>query len=145
MKRMLTSILATAAVVAGGAAVAALVAPAAANADPSPINGTFAVIGGDDGAMVTAASNCPVLVDGCTANLVSTVGWTSVATLSNGRWNFTVTKPDGVVCDDGSYAPVRIAYAIDAATLTGTVTADSNGDCPGGQITQAPLQLKRVS
>lgn len=144
MKRAITGILGAASVVAAGA-VAVLGWPAAANADPSPMNGTFAVIGGDPGAMVTATSNCPVLVDGCTANLVSTVGWTSVATLSNGRWNFTVTKPDGVVCDDGSYAAVRIAYSIDAATLTGTLTADSNGDCPGGQITQAPFQLKKVS
>jgi hypothetical protein len=116
-----------------------------ASADPALINGTYSVKGGDDGAVVTASSNCVPVVNGCTANLSSTVGWTSVATLTDGRWNFTVTKPDGVVCDDGSYAPVRIAYSVNAATLAGTVTADSNGDCPGGQITQAPFQLTKIS
>jgi hypothetical protein len=126
------------------AVAAALGFAASASADPALINGTYAVKGGDDGAVVTASSNCVPVVNGCTANLTSTLGWTSVATLTDGRWNFTVTKPDGVVCDDGSYAPVRIAYSVDAATLTGTVTADSNGDCPGGQITQAPFQLSKI-
>lgn len=126
------------------AAAAALGFAASATADPALINGTYAVKGGADGAVVTASSNCVPVANGCTANLTSTLGWTSVATLTDGRWNFTVTKPDGVVCDDGSYAPVRIAYSVDAATLTGTVTADSNGDCPGGQITQAPFQLTKI-
>ncbi len=126
------------------AAVAALGFAASAGADPAAINGTFAVKGGDEGAVVTAASSCNPVVNGCTANLTSTVGWTSVATFTDGKWNFTVTKPDGVVCDNGSYAPVRIAYSVDAATMTGTITADSNGDCPGGQITQAPFQLTKV-
>ncbi len=126
------------------ATAAALSFAASASADPALINGTYAVKGGDDGAVVTATSTCPVAVNGCTANLTSTVGWTSVATFTDGRWNFTVTKPDGIVCDNGSYAPVRIAYSVDAATMTGTITADSNGDCPGGQITQAPFQLTKV-
>ncbi|MCI4673759.1 hypothetical protein [Candidatus Mycolicibacterium alkanivorans] len=95
-------------------------------------------------AYVNATSNCATATDGCTANLASNRGWTSVATLTNGRWNFTVTKPDGVVCDDGSYAPVSIAYSVDAATLAGTVTADSNGDCPGGQVTRAPFRLQKI-
>ena len=115
-----------------------------ANADPSPLNGQYAIVGGADGAQVTATTNCVALTDGCTANLVSSVGWTSVATLTGGRWNFTVTKPDGVVCDDGSYAPVSIAYSVNAATLAGTITADSNGDCPGGQVTQAAFQLQKI-
>lgn len=128
--------------VAALATAGALGFAASAGADPGLINGTYAVKGGDDGAVVTASSNCAT--NGCTANLSSTVGWTSVATLTDGRWNFTVTKPDGVVCDNGSYAPVRIAYSVDAANLTGTITADSNGDCPGGQITQAPFQLTKI-
>jgi len=126
------------------AASAALSFAASASADPAAINGTFAVKGGDDGAVVTAASSCNPVVNGCTANLSSTVGWTSVATYTNGRWNFTVTKPDGIVCDNGNYAPVRIAYSVDAANLNGTITADSNGDCPGGQITQVPFQLTKI-
>jgi hypothetical protein len=126
------------------AMTAALSFAASASADPALINGTYAVRGGDDGAVVTAATNCPTPVNGCTANLTSTVGWTSVATYTDGRWNFVVTKPDGIVCDNGSYAPVRIGYSIDAANLTGVITADSNGDCPGGQITQVPFQLTKI-
>lgn len=143
MKRTITSTL-TAVGVAVGTAVVVLGSPGPANADPGPINGSYTVTGGDDGAVVTATSNCPIAINGCTANLTSTVGWTSVATLTDGRWNFTVTKPNGAVCDDGSYAPINIAYSIDAATLTGTITADSNGDCPGGQITQTPFTLTKL-
>ena len=65
--------------------------------------------------------------------------------MNNGRWNLTVTKPDGVVCSDCSYAPVVIAYSVDAVSGAGTVTADSNGYCPGGQITAAQFQIKKIS
>ena len=65
-------------------------------------------------------------------------------TLNNGVWTYNVTKPDGVICGDGNYADVIIRYALDANTLAGTITADSNGECPGGQVTQAPIQLTKV-
>lgn len=116
--------------------------PAAANA--ASLNGRYSAANGSDQFYVTATSNCPVPVNGCTASLVSNRGWTAVATLNNGVWAYSVTKPDGVVCADGNYADVVIRYAIDANTLAGTVTADSNGECPGGQVTQAPMQLTKV-
>lgn len=141
MNVTITRTLTTAAVL---AATGALGFAVSAGADPAAINGTYAVKGGDEGAVVTAASACAPVVNGCTANLTSTVGWTSVATFTDGRWNFTVTKPDGIVCDNGAYAPVRIAYSVAAVTMTGTITADSNGDCPGGQITSAPFQLTKT-
>ena len=65
--------------------------------------------------------------------------------INGGRWNLTVTKPDGVVCDNGAYAPVIIAYSVDAVSGAGTVTADSNGECPGGQITAAQFQVQKIS
>ena len=143
MKRAITATLA-----ATLATTAAVVVPmgvgAPANADPTTLNGRYAIVGGADQIYVDATSSCATPVDGCTARLASNRGWTSTATLTNGLWNFTVTKPDGVVCDDGSYAPVRIAYSVNAATLAGTITADSNGDCPGGQITQAAFQLQKI-
>ena len=107
------------------------------------MSGTYAIAGGADGLYATFTPSCAT--DGCTASIVSNVGWTSVATMSGGRWNFNVTKPDGIVCENGAYAPVTIKYSIDPVTLTGTLLADSNGDCPGGQITQSPLQLKKLS
>lgn len=126
------------------AALTALGTAGLAAADPAPFNGKYAAANGSDQFYVTVNSNCPTVTDGCTASLVSNRGWTSVATLNNGIWTYNVTKPDGVICADGSYADVVIRYAIDANTFTGTVTADSNGECPGGQVTQAPLQLSKV-
>ncbi|MEI7546144.1 MAG: hypothetical protein WCJ53_15125 [Mycobacteriaceae bacterium] len=124
------------------AAMAALGFASPAYADPVPPNGQYSLVGGSDQFYVTVASTCAT--EGCTASLVSNRGWTSVATLTNGRWNYNVTKPDGVVCGDGNYADVVIRYSLDANTLAGTVTADSNGECPGGQVTQAPIQLQKI-
>jgi hypothetical protein len=131
---------------AGGtmAIVAALCAAAPAVADPAPLNGKYATANGSDQFFVTVTSNCPTVTDGCTATLVSNRGWSSVATLNNGVWTYAVTKPDGVICADGNYANVVIRYAVDANSLAGTVTADSNGECPGGQVTQAPVRLTKV-
>ena len=123
------------------AAVTALGTASPAHADAA-LNGQYSVVGGSDQFYVTVVSNCAT--EGCTANLVSNRGWTSVATLTNGRWNYNVTKPDGVICGDGNYADIVIRYSIDATTLAGTVTADSNGECSGGQVTRAPIQLQKV-
>lgn len=138
MHRFTTRALATA----GAFSAAALAFSAPALADPAPLNGKYAVVGGSDQFYVTAIANCAT--EGCTASLVSNRGWTSVATLSNGRWNYNVTKPDGVVCGDGNYAAIVIRYSIDANTLAGNVIADSNGECPGGQVTQFPVQLTKI-
>lgn len=123
-------------------ALAVLGSGAAAGADPAELNGKYAVVGGSDQFYVTATADCAT--EGCTASLVSNRGWTSVATLTDGRWNYSVTKPDGAICSDGNYADILIRYSIDATTLSGTVTADSNGECPGGQVTSVPVQLTKV-
>lgn len=124
------------------AAGVALALAAPASADPS-LGGTYSIVGGDDEFSAAFTPACDV--QGCTASVVSNRGWTSVATLNNGRWNFDVTKPDGVVCANGNYANVVIAYSFDQTTLAGTLTADSNGECPGGQVTQVPVQLQKVA
>lgn len=124
------------------AAVAAIASAATTHAAPGSLSGRYAVAGGSDQSVVTAQSNCAT--EGCTATLVSNLGWTAVATLNGGRWNFDVVKPDGVICSDGNFADVVIRYSIDASTLAGTVHADSNGECPGGQVTQSALQLTKV-
>ena len=126
------------------ATIAALATAGPAAADPAPLSGKYAAANGSDQFFVTATSNCPTVTDGCTASLVSNRGWTAVATLMGGSWNYTVTKPDGVICANGDYADVVIRYSIDANTMNGMVTADSNGECPGGQVTQAPMQLTKV-
>lgn len=139
MKRTCTTALMAAGV---ATAVAALGPAVIAGADPAALSGKYDVVGGSDQFYVTANATCAT--EGCTASLVSNRGWTSVATLTDGRWNYNVTKPDGVICGDGNFADVVIKYSIDANTLTGTVTADSNGECPGGQVTQVPVQFQKV-
>ncbi|MCB0924566.1 MAG: hypothetical protein KDB50_08530 [Mycobacterium sp.] len=124
------------------AAVAAMGSAGTADADPGALSGRYAVTGGDDQIYVTATSNCAT--DGCTATLVSNLGWTSVATKSGGRWNFDVVKPDGVICSDGNFADVVIRYSVDAGTMTGNVLADSNGECPGGQVTQSAFRMTKL-
>lgn len=141
MKRVITRTVAVAGAV---AAVTAVGSAGTAYADPAPLNGKYSAANGSDQFFVTVSSNCPTVTDGCTASLVSNRGWTSVATLNNGVWSYNVTKPDGVICADGNYADVVIRYSFDANTLAGTVTADSNGECPGGQVTQAPMQLTKI-
>ena len=126
------------------AASATLGSAGLAYADPAALNGKYAGANGSDQFYVTVTSNCATATEGCTASLVSNRGWTSVATLTNGRWTYNVIKPDGVICGDGNYADVIIRYSVDANTLAGTFTADSNGECPGGQVTQAPIQLTKV-
>ncbi len=140
MNRVTTRTLATGALT----TIAALGTAGLASADPAALNGRYAAANGSDQFYVTATSDCPTVTDGCTAKLVSNRGWTAVATLMGGSWNYTVTKPDGVICANGDYADVVIRYSIDANTMIGMVTADSNGECPGGQVTQAPMRLAKV-
>ena len=127
----------------GAACLAAVGSPAIAQADAA-LNGQYTVVGGDEATFGwTAASACGG--NGCTANIASNRGWTSVGTYTNGRLAFTVTKPDGFVCADGSFAPVVISYEIDAASLAGVGAADSNGQCPGGVINRVPFQLRKIA
>ena len=120
----------------------ALGSAGAAQADPPLLNGTYAGTDGDPYNVWTINSSCEGT---CTAQIASNQGWRSTAQLVNGHWDFTVTKPDGVICPDGSYAPAYIQLALDPATLAGVVTTDSNYSCPGGTISQAPFQLHQVS
>ena len=108
-------------------------------ADPPLLNGTYS--GGDVLNLWTIATTCDPT--GCTGSVSSNQGWTVPATFVNGMWNFKITKPDGAICSDGSYAPAYISLTLDPATLAGTITTDSNYDCPGGTITQAPFQFAR--
>lgn len=142
MKTMVARVLMTASTAMAVVTGVVLGSAVPAGADQQPFHGVYAVEGGADGFYSVFAPNC--VTEGCTATITSNRGWDSVATLTNGRWNFTVTKPDGVVCEDGNYAPVVVHYSIDAVSLQGTLTADSNGGCPGGQVTVAPFQLRKI-
>ena len=135
MNRAITRAL-TAAALAAGAAIGSA---GLAHAD---LSGRYTVVGGSDQFYVTATPSCAT--EGCTASLVSNRGWTAVATLHNGTWTYNVVKPQGAICADGNFADIVIRYAIDNNTLAGSVTADSNGECPGGQVTQAPIQLTKI-
>lgn len=105
-------------------------------------NGVYDIDGGSDEFYWTVQSTCATV--GCTANITSNRGWTAVATLAGGRWLFNTSKPDAMVCPDGSFAPIVLRYSLDAASLSGVVTADSNGECVGGQVTQVAIQMKKI-
>ena len=137
MKLVVTRTLAAASAIV--AVAAGLAAPALA--DPPLLNGTYS--GGDVLNLWTIATTCGAA--GCAGSVSSNQGWTVPATLVDGKWIFKITKPDGAICADGSYAPAYISLNLDPATLAGTITTDSNYDCPGGTITQAPFQLHQVS
>ena len=125
-------------------AAAALTAlgPAGTAAALPLFNGVYDIDGTSDEFYWTVQSTCAT--DGCTANITSNRGWTAVATLAGGRWNFSTSKPDAMVCPDGSFAPIILRYSLDAASLNGIVTADSNGECVGGQVTQVAIQMKKI-
>jgi hypothetical protein len=105
-------------------------------------NGVYDIDGGSEEFYWTVQSTCAT--EGCTANITSNRGWTAVATMNGGRWIFNTSKPDAMVCPDGSFAPIVMRYALDGATLSGIVTADSNGECVGGQVTQVAIQMKKI-
>jgi len=131
-------------VVTAGAAVAFGVLGPAATASALPLfNGTYDIDGGSEEFYWTVQSTCAD--EGCTANIMSNRGWTAVATMTGGKWLFATSKPDAMVCPNGSFAPIILRYAIDDTTLQGVVTADSNGECAGGQVTQVAIQLKKLS
>ncbi len=116
--------------------------PGLAQADPPLLNGTYTSDGDADAFLWTIATNCGG--NGCTGSVASSQGWTVPAILTAGRWEFTVTKPDGVICDDGRYAPAYISLSVDPVTLSGTLSSDSNYGCPGGDISQSPFKLRKV-
>ncbi|MBI3225918.1 MAG: hypothetical protein HYZ39_12770 [Mycolicibacterium cosmeticum] len=124
----------------GIAAVASLGFAASAHADPPLLNGTYA--GGDVGNVWTIASTCGLT--GCTGTVASNQGWTSPMLFADGRWSFSVTKPDGYICEDGSYQPAVVSMTIDPGTLGGVISADSNGACPGGIMSATPFQLRQL-
>ena len=72
-----------------------------AHADPPLLNGTYSGADGDPTSLMVIATTCGPT--GCTGSVASNKGWTVPATLTNGRRNFTVTKPDGVICADGRF------------------------------------------
>lgn len=116
-----------------------------AQAAPALLNGTYAIVGGDEASFHwTVVSNCRP--KGCTAVVSSNRGWNRGGTYAaNGLLSFTVTKPDGVICPDGRYEPAFISYVVDPTTLNGLMQADSNFGCPGGIISETPFQLQQVA
>lgn len=123
-------------------AAAGLMFAGSAAAEPPQLNGTYAGVN-DDAMVWTITSNC--VDDNCTATVASNQGWTKVATFHDGRYHWIVTKPDGAICADGSYAPAFITISVDPVTLAGAVASDSNYGCPGGHISQQPFQLRKLN
>ncbi|BBY33937.1 hypothetical protein [Mycolicibacter minnesotensis] len=109
-------------------------------AEPPLINGVFQ--GADEEFAWTIATSCSQ-VD-CNGTVSSNQGWTSPMRLINGEWHFSITKPDGGLCADGSYVPTVIGVMIDPVSLGGVVTTSSDGECPGSTLTSRPFQLHQL-
>ena len=123
-------------------AIAGVALAGTAHADPPLLNGTYSGSDGDPMSVWTIATSCGPA--GCTGTVASNKGWTSPATLTGGRWTFTVSKPGGLICDDGHYRPAVMSMSIDPVTLGGVLSSDSNFGCAGGILTQSPFQLRKV-
>lgn len=136
MKLSLTRTLVAALTMTGAAAGLA----ATAHAEPPPFNGTYA--GGDAENTWVVTTGCQT--DGCTGTVSSNQGWQVPTKMVNGLWHFIITKPDGAICSDGSYAPAYIELEVDPATLNGTISLDDNYSCPGGTVTTTPFTLTKV-
>ena len=130
-------------VTAGVAATLTAIGPAGLAAALPLFNGVYDIDGASEEFYWTVQSTCAT--EGCTANITSNRGWTAVATMNGGRWIFNTSKPDAMVCPDGSFAPIILRYSLDGASLNGIVTADSNGECIGGQVTQVAIQMKKIA
>lgn len=139
----MTKALRTLAIATALRATACVAFAATAAADPPLLNGSYTEVDGDSILVLTFATSCgPV---GCTGTVASNQGWRTPATYSGGRWNFTVSKPGGLTCQDGSYEPAVVSMSVDPTTLGGVVSSDSNYGCAGGVVTQSPFQLRKVS
>src|SRR6478672_9820089 len=123
------------------AAIAGVALAGITHADPPLLNGTYSGTDGDPMSVWTIATSCGPA--GCTGRVASNKGWTSPATLTGGRWTFTVSKPGGLTCD-GHYERAVMSMSIDPVTLGGVLSSDSNFGCAGGIVTQNPFQLRKV-
>jgi hypothetical protein len=138
----MTKVLRTLATVAAAPAIAAVALAGTATADPALLNGTYSGVGGDPMNVWTITTSCGP--SGCTGTVASNQGWHTPTAFSGGRWVFTVSKPGGLICDDGRYEPAVVSMSVDPVTLSGVLTSDSNYGCEGGILTHSPFQLRKV-
>ena len=123
-------------------AIAGVALADVAAADPPLLNGNYSETDGDPLNFWTFATSCGAA--GCTGTVASNKGWQVPTTLAGGRWTFTVSKPGGLVCDDGHYEPAVVSMSVDPATLGGAMSTDSNYGCAGGIVTESPFQLRKI-
>jgi hypothetical protein len=121
-------------------AAVALAVPA--QAQPPLLNGAYNEAGGDPLNVWTFATTCGLT--GCTGTVSSNTGWTAPVAFTDGRWTFTVSKPGGLICDDGTYQPAVSTISVDPGTLGGDLSSDSNYGCSGGTVSHTPIQLVKV-
>jgi hypothetical protein len=139
----MTKVLRALATVVVAPAIAGIALAGGAAADPPLLNGTYGSSDGDPYNVWTFATSC--VPAGCTGTVTSNQGWSTPTTFSGGRWNFTVSKPGGLTCDDGRYEPAVVSMSVDPATLAGVVSSDSNFGCAGGIVTQSAFQLQKIA
>ena len=127
-----------------GLLLAPVAGPAAAAEEL--MNGDYQIrVDGSDFGVWTFTPECNAPADGCTARVEARAkGWTAVATLSDGLWNFTRTSPTLFGCADGSSSPGEMRAKWDAGTLTGSLLLAPDGQRCGGSESTLRGYLKLV-
>lgn len=138
----MSSILRTLAIAVAAPAIAGVAFAGIAHADAPLLNGNYVETNGDPLNVWTIATSCAPA--GCTGTVASNTGWTTPTTFTGGRWVFTVSKPGGLTCDNGTYAPAVTSMSVDPVTLAGVLSSDSNFGCDGGTVTTSAFQLIKV-
>jgi hypothetical protein len=75
---------------------------------------------------------------GC-AHVADSSGWGVDAHMTNGRWTFSVDRPDATRCLNDGWAPGTALYSVDAVRLDGIVVTSNPAPCPLQPGYSAPL------
>src|SRR6478609_1766393 len=118
----------------GFAVIAAMASVSVATAGPAfaddPMNGQYAYTS-DTGEHSSATITSTCQDEGCVAHVVGVKGNVQGdATFTGGRWNLSVTNPQGDICDNKAF-PADQVYSWDPVTLTGTLTSQYGPSCDG--------------
>jgi hypothetical protein len=82
---------------------------------------------------------------GCT-HVADSSGWSADAHIINGRWTFSVDRPDATKCLNDGWAPGIANYSVDAARLDGWVVTTKTAPCAlqAGYATPLYFTLTKV-
>lgn len=108
------------------------------------INPLCAVVVGDLREPLYLPVGCKLYVAGSTPSdgVTPKDAYGGNAVLTNNLWTFTVPRPEGLTCPDGSKGPTVETYQFDDLTMTGTKTVSYGPQCGvQANLTKYPFTL----